>query len=207
MNLNFEKMSGLIPAIIQDEADGSVLMLGYVNRASMQETLESRQVTFFSRSRQAIWKKGEVSGNFLELVSWSMDCDQDAVLFKVRPQGPTCHRMVRSCFEEGSPYRFLDVLESILDSKALDSPDKSYTACLIQDKPERRAQKVGEEAVETVIALLSNSDEDVIDESADLIFHLIVALHAKGLSFCDIVKRLEERHRSRSNPDAAISNW
>lgn len=203
MKLDFEKMSGLIPAIAQDDRDASVLMLGYMNQEAFDKSLASGCMTFYSRTRQRIWTKGEESGNFLKIVSWASDCDHDTLLFRVRPAGPTCHEGTKSCFKglasdaprdgEG----FLSELERIIDDKASRNEEGSYTAHLVGLGLAKQAQKIGEEAVETVIALLGESEDEVIQESADLLFHLLVGLRTKGVSLAKVTDCLRHRHEQK----------
>ena len=195
--MNFEKSEGgLIPAVIQDAESHRVLMIGYMNRESYEKTLETKKVTFFSRSRQSIWVKGETSGNFLDVVEISPDCDGDALLIKASPVGPTCHRGTTACFD--SELGFLTELEAVIESRKSASPETSYVAKLFARGLDRIAQKVGEEAVETVIAA-KNSDAAVFEsEASDLLFHLMVLLKAKGSSLGSLVRLLKTRHQDRS---------
>jgi phosphoribosyl-ATP pyrophosphohydrolase/phosphoribosyl-AMP cyclohydrolase len=197
--IDWQKSGGLIPAVVQDAATGRVLMLAYMNEESLALTEKTRRVTFFSRSRQSLWIKGETSGNHLDFLSAQADCDGDTILIQARPHGPVCHTGNETCFA-GDPANadlgFLTKLTQIIESR-FDSPDpqKSYVAKLIADGPDRMAQKVGEEAVETVIAS-KNEDQGAFEgEAADLLFHLMVLLRAKGSSLTNLVKILEKRHR------------
>ncbi|RYZ92022.1 MAG: bifunctional phosphoribosyl-AMP cyclohydrolase/phosphoribosyl-ATP diphosphatase HisIE [Proteobacteria bacterium] len=201
MDLDFSKMGGLIPAVIQEERGGKVLMLGYMNEPAFHSTIRSGRITFFSRSKNRLWTKGETSGNFLELVSWSKDCDSDSLLFQVTAAGPVCHLDRKSCFENTAVHRgdfqFLHTLEGIIDLRGREASEGSYTSQLMQAGLSKVAQKIGEEAVEVVIALMGNSGREMIDESADLIFHLLLGLRTKGIDFRQVVERLEERHKAR----------
>ena len=191
---NFRKMEGLIPAIVQDQWTGKVLMLGYMNELSWAQTLQTGLVTFYSRSRSEIWVKGATSGNYLHLRSWSLDCDQDALLLQVEADGPTCHKGTVSCFDEDSDVLFLlDLAQIIKDRKAQQS-SHSYTAQLFQKGVKKIAQKVGEEAVELILEAESGSLDDFKNETADMLFHLMVLLESKGLSIKDIDDVLRKRH-------------
>ncbi|NNF20207.1 MAG: bifunctional phosphoribosyl-AMP cyclohydrolase/phosphoribosyl-ATP diphosphatase HisIE [Flavobacteriaceae bacterium] len=198
MSIDFTKSEdGLVPAIIQDADTRNVLMLGYMNQEAVSKTLESRKVTFYSRSKQRLWTKGEESGNFLNLVSLKMDCDQDALLIKVQPQGPTCHTGSDTCWNEenNEDDHFLSRLESVIaDRKANKDNQKSYVASLFRDGINKIAQKVGEEAVETIIEAKDENDSLFLNESADLLFHYMILLQAKGYRLEDVVKVLKSRH-------------
>jgi phosphoribosyl-ATP pyrophosphohydrolase/phosphoribosyl-AMP cyclohydrolase len=196
-SLAWDKMDGLLPAIVQDDATAQVLMLGYMNREALAATLESGFVTFFSRSRQSLWRKGETSGNRLALRSVHADCDADALLVRAQPEGPTCHLGTASCFTEDSPpdAAWLGRLQEVVRERA-DAPlEQSYTARLLAAGLPRVAQKVGEEGVETALAAVTADDEALAGEAADLLYHLIVLLHARGLALEDVVAVLEQRHR------------
>ena len=188
---------GLVPAIVQDPATGAVLMLAYMNRESLERTLESGRVTFFSRSRDEIWTKGETSGNFLDFESAVVDCDGDALLVQASPTGPVCHTGAETCFGESRelPFLFLGKLQAIIEQRRQADPDSSYTASLLQGPLHRTAQKVGEEAVESILAATSREEDDLIDESADLLYHLMVLLAKQDLNLQCIVDRLAERHK------------
>ncbi|TDQ31438.1 bifunctional phosphoribosyl-AMP cyclohydrolase/phosphoribosyl-ATP diphosphatase HisIE [Zeaxanthinibacter enoshimensis] len=198
MSIDFTKSEdGLVPAIIQDADTRNVLMLGYMNQEAVSKTLESRKVTFFSRSKQRLWTKGEESGNFLNLVSLKMDCDQDALLIKVNPEGPTCHTGSDTCWNEdnSSNENFLSKLESVIASRKADMENQqSYVASLFRDGINKIAQKVGEEAVETIIEAKDENEELFLNESADLLFHYLILLQAKGYRLEDVVKVLQSRH-------------
>ena len=195
MKIDFEKGDGLVPAIVQDADTAQVLMLGYMNAEAVKATNESGLVTFYSRSRQTLWQKGETSGNTLTLVDMKVDCDQDTLLVQARPAGPTCHTGTVSCFGDLGPtgLGMLAELTKTIEGRRNADSENSYTASLLQGPLTRTAQKVGEEGVETVIAALAQSDEDFLSESADLIYHLMVLLAAKGKSLQDIVNVLNTR--------------
>lgn len=203
-NINWEKVDGLVPAIIQDITSGQVLMLGYMNDEALNKTLETKQVTFWSRTKQRLWTKGESSGNVLELKSIKLDCDQDTLLVKVNPVGPTCHLGTTTCFDnennvEGQDEQpalvFLHQLEQVLAARKDADPASSYTASLYARGTKRISQKVGEEGVEVALAATSGDKEELVCESADLIYHLIVLLQDQGLSLSDITAKLQERHK------------
>ncbi|WP_242119072.1 bifunctional phosphoribosyl-AMP cyclohydrolase/phosphoribosyl-ATP diphosphatase HisIE [Aestuariivivens sediminicola] len=190
--------NGLVPAIIQDAVTKNVLMLGYMNEAAYQKTIETKKVTFFSRSKQRLWTKGEESGHFLNLVNIKNDCDKDTLLVQVNPVGPTCHKGTDNCWGEKntSSFGFISTLETIISERiANENTDASYVASLFAKGINKVAQKVGEEAVETVIEALDNNDEQFIYESADLLFHYLLLLQAKGFSFKDIEAELKSRHK------------
>lgn len=192
--LDFEK-SPLIPAIVQDAATRQVLMLGFMNREAAEKTLATGLVTFFSRSRQTLWTKGETSGNTLALVAMYPDCDQDTLLVLANPAGPTCHRNTVSCFNEPEATDVLHELEQTIRSRIADKSEASYVASLVAKGLPRIAQKVGEEGVETALAATTGSDEETVSESADLLFHLLVLLNAKGLSLDQVRAELRQRQR------------
>lgn len=198
MNINFTKNpEGLVPAIIQDAKTKTVLMLGYMNQEAFDVTQKSRKVTFFSRSKQRLWTKGEESGHFLNLVDIKVDCDNDTLLVFVNPVGPTCHKGTDTCWaeENAQAYGFLSTLEKIIESRKnnQDNPD-SYVASLFRKGINKIAQKVGEEAVETVIEAKDTNDDLFLNESADLLFHYLILLQAKGYTLDDIANVLEKRH-------------
>ncbi|MGJ1261377.1 bifunctional phosphoribosyl-AMP cyclohydrolase/phosphoribosyl-ATP diphosphatase HisIE [Sphingobacterium spiritivorum] len=193
--LDFSKSDGLVPVIVQDTQTLEVLMLGYMNEEAWQKTQAERKVTFFSRSKNRLWTKGEESGNFLHVISYHIDCDQDTLLIKVRPDGPTCHTGSRSCFKTQYDQNFLFELERIVNNRFEHPSDESYVNRLRSRGINKIAQKVGEEAVETVIAALTETDKEFIDETSDLLFHLIVLLREKGFSLETIAKNLESRHQ------------
>ena len=192
-SLDWSKGDGLLPAIVQDADNLRVLMLGYMNQESARVTLACGQVTFYSRSRQRLWTKGETSGDVLQLVSMQADCDNDTVLVQARPQGPTCHLQRASCFAD-APASFLAELDALVADRDRSRPPGSYTTRLFEDGVRRIAQKVGEEGVETALAGVVQDDAALLGESADLMYHLIVLLRARGLSLQDAVAVLRERH-------------
>ena len=198
MELNFSKSpDGLLPAIVQDATTKTVLMLGYMSEEALQHTQESGKVTFFSRSKQRLWTKGEESGHFLNLVSLKADCDHDTLLIKAVPQGPTCHKGTDSCWgeENKASFGFLTELENTIAQRKAANDDDSYVASLFRKGINKIAQKVGEEAVETVIEAKDNDEALFLNESADLLFHYLILLQAKGYQLSDIVRTLEERKR------------
>ena len=177
MNIDFEKMNGLVPAIIQDSITKNVLMLGFMNEEAYQKTLATKRVTFYSRSRKCLWTKGETSGNYLELVSMKPDCDNDTLLVKVIPHGPTCHTGTDTCWGEENkrnPLLFLSELQDFINKRHEEMPEKSYTTSLFKDGTNRMAQKVGEEALEAVIEAVSGNDDRLIYECSDMFYHLVV---------------------------------
>jgi len=199
MKIDFKKYKdGLVPAIIQDVVTRQVLMLGFMNKLAYDKTILSGKVTFFSRSKKRLWTKGEESGNFLNLVSIKNDCDNDSLLIKVKPNGPTCHTGTDTCWNENNKqyFGFLSELENVIKSRRVNADsEKSYVASLFKKGINKIAQKVGEEAVETVIEAKDDNDDLFLNESADLLFHYLVLLQAKGFSLKDIAKVLEERHK------------
>ncbi len=195
MEINFNKTDGLVPVVIQDEQTLEVLMLGYMNKEAYDKTIRENIVTFFSRSKNRLWTKGETSNNFLHVKSISLDCDQDTLLIKVNPDGPTCHTGSRSCFNTDYNQNFILQLERIIADRYENPQEGSYVNKLHAKGLNKIAQKVGEEGVETVIAALAETETDLINESSDLIFHLLVLLREKGLSLQIIAKNLAERHK------------
>ena len=197
MTLDFSKMGGLIPAIIQDADTQKVLMLGYMNEEAYQKTLDAGIVTFFSRTRQTLWTKGETSGNFLHIVSIKADCDQDTLLIQVHPDGPVCHTGTDTCWgeENKQDILFLKDLQDFIDKRHQEMPEGSYTTSLFQSGINKIAQKVGEEAVETIIEACNGTDERLIYEGSDLLYHLIVLLTSKGYRIEDLANELRERHQ------------
>lgn len=198
--IDWAKMDGLVPAIAQDVATGEVCMLGYCNRDALEATLATRTVTFFSRSRNAVWVKGETSGNRLELVDARADCDRDAILFQVRPLGPTCHNGTDSCFgaDSGPDAGFIAALGRTIADRASADPVDSYTARLLAQGIKRIAQKVGEEGVETALAAVAGNRSELESEAADLVYHLLVLLEASGSSLDKVVAELRRRHAPSS---------
>ena len=197
MENDFEKRGGLVPAIIQDAKTKTVLMLGYMNKEAYEKTTKTGKVTFFSRSRQCLWTKGETSGNFLELVDIMVDCDNDTLLVKVNPTGPTCHKGTDTCWgekNEVNPLLFLTYLQDFINTRHEEMPEGSYTTSLFKDGINRMAQKVGEEALEAVIEACNGTNGRLIYEGADMIYHLIVLLTSKGLRIEDLAKELQVRH-------------
>jgi phosphoribosyl-ATP pyrophosphohydrolase/phosphoribosyl-AMP cyclohydrolase len=197
--LDFTKGAGLVPAVIQDTDSGAVLMLGYMNSAALRATLERGRVVFFSRSKQRLWEKGESSGNYLDLVAARTDCDRDAVLVSVRSRRPVCHLGTRSCFADtpasgADALAFLSHLERLIKRRIAERPDGSYTAQLAAAGARRIAQKVGEEGVELALAGVTESDDRVIAEAADLIYHMLVLLESRGLNLARVVAELAARH-------------
>ena len=192
--LDFNKGAGLVPVIIQDHQTLEVLMLGYMNEEAWKKTQSEKKVTFFSRSKNRLWTKGEESGNYLNVVSVAVDCDNDTVLIKASPQGPTCHTGTRSCFQTDYNQNFIFELEQIIDDRYNNPKEDSYVNKLKLKGINKIAQKVGEEAVETVIAALKETETDFVNESSDLLFHLMVLLKEKNISLQRIAKNLEERH-------------
>jgi phosphoribosyl-ATP pyrophosphohydrolase/phosphoribosyl-AMP cyclohydrolase len=195
MNIDFNKTDGLIPVVIQDEQTLEVLMLGYMNQEAYDKTVKENIVTFFSRSKKRLWTKGETSNNFLHVKSIHIDCDNDTLLIKVKADGPTCHTGSRSCFNTDYNQNFILQLEDIIADRYSNPKEGSYVNKLRAKGLNKIAQKVGEEAVETVIAALAETETDMINESSDLVFHLLVLLREKGLSLDVIAKNLEERHK------------
>lgn len=206
MNIDFEKCGGLVPAIIQDAQTKTVLMLGYMNQEALDKTMQTGKVTFWSRSRNCLWTKGETSGNFLNLVDIKVDCDNDTLLVRANPDGPTCHKGTDTCWGEdntalqGSPSQndnpllFLTELQDFIDRRHAEMPEGSYTTSLFKDGVNRIAQKVGEEALETVIEATNGSNEKLVYEASDLFYHLIVLLTSKGLRIEDVAAELAKRH-------------
>ncbi|MBQ8938425.1 MAG: bifunctional phosphoribosyl-AMP cyclohydrolase/phosphoribosyl-ATP diphosphatase HisIE [Bacteroidaceae bacterium] len=221
MNIDFDKMGGLVPAIIQDADTRQVLMLGYMNREAYEKTVSEGRVTFYSRTRKCLWTKGETSGNFLTVVSIKLDCDQDTLLIRVHPAGPVCHTGTDTCWGEentpvpasssahqvtdksgaesdsaspSNPLLFLSELQDFIEQRHREMPEGSYTTSLFRDGLNRMAQKVGEEALELVIEACNGTNERMIYEGSDMIYHLIVLLTSKGLRIEDLAKELQERH-------------
>ena len=197
MKIDFEKCGGLVPAIIQDAQTKNVLMLGYMNQEALDKTVETKKVTFWSRSRNCLWTKGETSGNFLHLVDIKVDCDNDTLLVKANPDGPTCHTGTDTCWgeiNEQNPLLFLTELQDFINRRHKEMPEGSYTTKLFKDGINKIAQKVGEEALETVIEATNGTSEHLVYEASDLLYHLIVLLTSKGLKIEDLAAELAERH-------------
>ena len=197
MEIDFEKLGGLVPAIIQDATTKNVLMLGFMNEQAYHKTIETGKVTFWSRTRNCLWTKGETSGNFLNLVSIQNDCDNDTLLVKVNPIGPTCHKGTDTCWgetKEGNPPLFPPELQDLIEQPHQEMPEGSYTTKLFKDGVNKMAQKVGEEALETVIEATNGTNEKLIYEASDMMYHLIVLLTSKGLRIEDIAQELHKRH-------------
>ena len=198
MNINFTKYAdGLVPAIVQDAATKTVLMLGFMNQAAVDATLASGKVTFYSRSKNRLWTKGEESGNFLNYISMKEDCDQDSLLIQANPEGPVCHMGTDTCWGEdnNTSIAFLNKLEQIIAERKNADPSSSYVASLFAKGINKIAQKVGEEAVELVIEAKDNNEQLFLDESADLLFHYLILLQSKGYQLDDVVKVLAQRHK------------
>ena len=197
MEIDFEKQGGLVPAIIQDSITNNVLMLGYMNQEAYEQTIKTGKVTFWSRSRQCLWTKGETSGNFLNLVSIKSDCDNDTLLVTVNPVGPACHLGTDTCWgekNEANPLLFLTELQDFINKRHEEMPEGSYTTSLFKDGLNRMAQKVGEEALEAVIEATNGTNERLIYEASDMFYHLIVLLTSKGLRIENIAQELQVRH-------------
>ncbi len=195
--IDWKKIDGLVPAIVQDASTRQVLMLGYMNAAALKKTVSSKKVTFFSRSKQRLWTKGESSGHFLKVVSVAVDCDNDTLLILANPAGPTCHRGTVSCFGDGAlagGVGFLAHLDHVVAARIKSGDKSSYTVRLVQEGVARCAQKVGEEGVETALAALQKNTQEFAGEAADLLYHLIVLLRARKLSLTDAIAVLEKRH-------------
>ncbi|WP_217541002.1 bifunctional phosphoribosyl-AMP cyclohydrolase/phosphoribosyl-ATP diphosphatase HisIE [Vibrio metschnikovii] len=197
--IDWQKVDGLIPAIVQDFDSSQVLMMGYMNPEALEVTLATKQVTFYSRSKQRLWTKGETSGHVLQLRNLALDCDQDTLLVKVNPIGPTCHTGTTTCWDgdsqEESQLVWLHQLEQLLAARKSASPESSYTASLYASGTKRIAQKVGEEGVEVALAAATGDKAEMISESADLIYHLLVLLQDQGLALSDVIDKLKQRHQ------------
>ncbi|NRB71336.1 MAG: bifunctional phosphoribosyl-AMP cyclohydrolase/phosphoribosyl-ATP diphosphatase HisIE [Xanthomonadales bacterium] len=196
---DWEKMDGLVPAVVQDALDGRVLMVGYMNEAALAHTQRSGQVTFWSRSQQKLWTKGETSGNTLALVSINLDCDRDCLMVLARPAGPTCHLGSDTCFDGDSKeprpqLAFLAELERLITRREEERPVGSYTTTLFEAGTKRIAQKVGEEGVETALAATAGDDDELLNESADLLYHLLVLLRSRSLDLEQVLRTLQARH-------------
>lgn len=197
MNIDFAKTNGLVPAIIQDVYTSKVLMLGYMNQEALEQTQKTGKVTFFSRTKNRLWTKGEESGNFLHLVSVTVDCDNDTLLIKARPEGVVCHTGNDTCWNETNDagFGFLNYLQEFIQKRYKEMPEGSYTTSLFNEGVNRMAQKVGEEAVETVIEATNGTEEGFLYEASDLLYHLIVLLTSKGYSLNDLGNELKKRHK------------
>jgi phosphoribosyl-ATP pyrophosphohydrolase/phosphoribosyl-AMP cyclohydrolase len=194
-SIDWQKSGGLVPAIVQDATSGRVLMLGYMNRDAYERTLSVGEAVFFSRSKQRLWRKGETSGNTLKVMEIRADCDGDTLLVRAEPAGPTCHRGTVTCFGEELDATLLDELEAVIDGRLAQRPEDSYVAKLAVAGVARAAQKVGEEGVETALAAVTRDDDGLAEESADLVFHLLVLLRIRGLSLEDLLAKLAARRR------------
>ena len=197
MTIDFEKMGGLVPAIIQDAVTQKVLMLGFMNEEAYKKTMDTKHVTFWSRTRNTLWTKGETSGNFLNLVDIKVDCDNDTLLVQAHPDGPTCHTGTDTCWGEEnvpSPLLFLTELQDFINRRKEEMPDGSYTTKLFKEGINKIAQKVGEEALETVIEATNGTDDHLVYEASDLLYHLLVMLTEKGLRIEDVAQELQKRH-------------
>ena len=196
MSLNFDKMGGILPGIIQDAKTNEVLMLGFMNLEAYEKTLSEKKVTFYSRTRERLWTKGEESGNFMDVVEILEDCDADTLLIRVNPQGPACHTGMRTCFGETvqDDLSFLQNLQALLQSRKEELPENSYTAKLFRNGPRKIAKKVGEEAAELVIEAMDSDDECFLNEAADPLFHMTILLIDRGYRLEDVVKVLKDRH-------------
>ncbi|QYJ80912.1 bifunctional phosphoribosyl-AMP cyclohydrolase/phosphoribosyl-ATP diphosphatase HisIE [Shewanella aegiceratis] len=197
-NLDWDKQQGLLPAVVQNHLTGKVLMLGYMNQDALAQTLASGKVTFFSRSKQRLWTKGETSGNTLDLIAIDSDCDNDSLLVQVIPNGPTCHLERESCWPDGEAHPFIDNLANLIASRRGQDAKSSYTAHLFERGTKRIAQKVGEEGLETALAAATHDKEELINEASDLIYHLLVLLEDQDLSLKDITANLLARHSAAS---------
>ena len=195
MTIKFDKNTGLVPVVIQDYLNQKVLMLGYMNQEAFDKTLQEKRVTFFSRSKNRLWTKGETSGNFLELMDWKLDCDNDTILIKAKPLGPTCHKGTTTCFAEETDKGFLYELQQTISDKIDNNDENSYTNELYKRGINKVAQKVGEEAVELVIEAKDNNDELFLNEASDLLYHYLILLKAKGFTIEDVEKILKSRSK------------
>lgn len=197
MTIDFTKNNGLVPAIIQDADTKNVLMLGYMNQEAYEKTIDTKRVTFWSRSRNCLWTKGETSGNYLNLVDIKNDCDNDTLLVRVHPDGPTCHTGTDTCWGEDNqqnPLLFLSFLQDFINKRHEEMPEGSYTTKLFKDGQNKMAQKFGEEALETVIEATNGTNEKLVYEASDMLYHLIVLLTSKGLRIEDVARELQMRH-------------
>lgn len=205
--LDFDKSAGLLPAIVQHAESGAVLMLGYMNREALRETLARRRVVFYSRSRQCLWEKGETSGHTLQLAGVRTDCDRDTLLVTALPAGPACHLGTLTCFGDDAPtaagrLAFLGTLAAVIAQRKADRPEGSYTARLFAAGPKRIAQKVGEEGLEVALAAVADTDDKLVGESADLLYHLLLLLESRGLRLEQVIAELESRHAGHARAAA-----
>jgi phosphoribosyl-ATP pyrophosphohydrolase/phosphoribosyl-AMP cyclohydrolase len=201
-SVDFAKGAGLVPAIVQDADNGAVLMMAYMNREALEQTIARGRAVFFSRSKQRLWEKGETTGHTLDVVGLALDCDQDTLLVTARPRGPACHNGTLTCFGDeprsaAAHIAFLAKLEGVIAQRAAEKPEASYTARLLDKGVARVAQKVGEEGVELALAGVGEPEQKVIEESADLLFHMLVLLRARGITLIQVVRLLEARHQPR----------
>jgi len=209
--LDWSKGGGLLPAIVQDANNGAVLMLAYMNAEALAQTLASRRVTFWSRSKRRLWTKGETSGHFLDLIDIAADCDGDTLLVLAHPRGPACHEGTPTCWGEkapraaGEPLGFLAQLDQVIQQRIAERPEGSYTTQLLEQGTRRIAQKVGEEGLELALAAVAQSNAEVIGEAADLLYHTLLLLRVKGLSMADVTAELQARHEARKEPDPVRS--
>jgi phosphoribosyl-ATP pyrophosphohydrolase/phosphoribosyl-AMP cyclohydrolase len=208
-NLNFDKLNGLLPAIIQDASTGKVLMLGFMNREALEVTRKTGFATFYSRTRRQIWTKGETSGNFLKVLEIIPDCDGDTLLVKVSPQGPVCHTGNDTCFNEpnSNTLGFIDYLEEVIENRKQAGTGQSYTAKLLAAGTKRIAKKVGEEAVELALEAENGSDDRLLNEAADLIYHTLVLLSSRNLTFNRVIETLKARHADSKVSDNEVENF
>lgn len=212
MKIDFEKLGGLVPAIIQDAKTKNVLMLGFMNQEAYEKTVKTKKVTFWSRTRNTLWTKGETSGNYLNLVSIQNDCDNDTLLVKVNPVGPTCHTGTDTCWgeentplDDSNPLLFLSELQDFIEKRHEEMPEGSYTTKLFKDGVNKMAQKVGEEALETVIEATNGTNDKLIYEASDMFYHLLVLLTSKGLRIEDIALELQKRHDPNWDKDRRLA--
>lgn len=196
-NIDWEKVDNLIPVVVQDALNGQVLMLGYMNQEALDKTLEINKVTFFSRTKSRLWTKGETSGDFLALNDISIDCDNDTLLIMATPAGPTCHLGTTTCFNDskGFDLNFISQLNDVIDARYQDRDEKSYTASLFNSGVKRMAQKVGEEGVEVALAAATDDREELVNESSDLLYHLLVLLRGKDVPLKEVIDNLKSRHQ------------
>ena len=195
LNVNFKKLNGLVPCVVQDNITRKVLMLGFMNEEALQKTIQDKRVTFFSRSKQRLWTKGETSGNYLNLIDVTLDCDQDTLLIKVNPNGATCHTGTDTCFGEVNEQNGLSFLETLIQERKRNPKEGSYTTSLFNAGINKVAQKVGEEAIELVIEAKDNNKDLFLNEASDLMYHYLVLLAAKGYALDDVVRVLKARHK------------